>query len=74
MTINSPPHKFYENVKAGTIWINDPLPDNIAAPFGGMKMRGNARELGMEGLDSFVEIKHVHWDFDLAAKDHWVRI
>jgi betaine-aldehyde dehydrogenase len=66
--------KFYENVKAGTIWINDPLPDNIAAPFGGMKMSGNARELGMEGLDSFVEIKHVHWDFDLAAKDHWVGI
>jgi acyl-CoA reductase-like NAD-dependent aldehyde dehydrogenase len=64
--------RFYEDVKAGTIWINDPLPDNIAAPFGGMKMSGNARELGMEGLDSFAEVKHVHWDFDLGAKEHWI--
>ena len=38
--------KFYEEVRAGTIWINDPLTDNYAGPFGGMKMSGNARELG----------------------------
>lgn len=29
-------------------------------PFGGMKMSGNARELGEEGLESFLETKHVH--------------
>lgn len=66
--------KFYEEVKAGTIWINDPLPDNIAAPFGGMKMSGNARELGIEGLDGFAEIKHVHWELDLEPKEHWVNL
>ncbi len=56
---------------AGTIWINDPLTDNYAGPFGGMKMNGNARELGLEGLDSFLETKHVHWDFSPEAKDWW---
>jgi acyl-CoA reductase-like NAD-dependent aldehyde dehydrogenase len=27
---------FFEDVKAGTIWINDPLTDNYAGPFGGL--------------------------------------
>jgi betaine-aldehyde dehydrogenase len=62
---------FFEEARAGTIWINDPLTDNFAGPFGGMKMSGNARELGLEGLDSFLETKHVHWDFSPEAKDWW---
>lgn len=36
-----------------------------------MKMSGTARELGEEGLDSFRETKHVHWDFSLDEKDWW---
>jgi betaine-aldehyde dehydrogenase len=62
---------FFEEVRAGTIWINDPLTDNYAGPFGGMKMSGNARELGEEGIASFLETKHVHWDFSPDAKDWW---
>ena len=62
---------FFEEVRAGTVWINDPLTDNYAGPFGGMKMSGNARELGEEGLDSFMETKHVHWDFSPDEKDWW---
>jgi acyl-CoA reductase-like NAD-dependent aldehyde dehydrogenase len=63
--------RFFEEVRAGTIWINDPLTDNYAGPFGGMKMSGNARELGEEGLESFLETKHVHWDFDDKPKPFW---
>ena len=63
--------RFYEEVKAGTIWINDPLTDNFAGPFGGMKMTGGGRELGQEGLDEFYEIKHVHWDVEGKLKDYW---
>jgi acyl-CoA reductase-like NAD-dependent aldehyde dehydrogenase len=63
--------RFFEEVQAGTIWINDPLTDNYGGPFGGMKMSGNARELGEEGLESFLETKHVHWDFDDRPKDFW---
>jgi len=62
---------FLEEVKAGTIWINDPLTDNYAGPFGGMKLSGGARELGQEGLDEFRETKHVHWEFNAAAKSWW---
>jgi acyl-CoA reductase-like NAD-dependent aldehyde dehydrogenase len=63
--------RFFEEVQAGTIWINDPLTDNYAGPFGGMRMSGGARELGQEGLDSFRATKHVHWDFSTKPKDFW---
>ena len=63
--------RFYDNVKVGTVWINDPLTDNLAGPFGGMKMTGGARELGEEGLDAFLESKHVHWDFAQDPKEWW---
>ena len=63
--------RFFDEVKVGTVWINDPLTDNYAGPFGGMKMTGGGRELGEEGLEAFQETKHVHWDFSDAPKDWW---
>ena len=62
---------FFEGVRAGTIWINDPLTDNFAGPFGGMKMSGLGRELGQQGLDEFLEVKHVHWDMEGGMKEYW---
>jgi betaine-aldehyde dehydrogenase len=58
-------------IKAGTFWINDPLTDNDAAPFGGMRKSGMGRELGEEGLDAFRETKHVHLDFVPERKPYW---
>lgn len=63
--------KFYEGVQAGTIWVNDPLTDNDAGPFGGFKATGGGRELGEEGLEEFRQSKHVHWDFEQQAKPWW---
>ncbi|HSF83752.1 MAG TPA: aldehyde dehydrogenase family protein [Anaerolineales bacterium] len=63
--------RFYEEVQAGTIWINDPLTDNFAGPFGGMKMSGLGRELGQEGFDEFCQVKHVHWDVEGGLKEYW---
>jgi len=63
--------RFYEEVRAGTLWINDPLTDNDAGPFGGFGMSGLGRELGEEGLDEFRETKHVHWDFSMEPKMWW---
>jgi acyl-CoA reductase-like NAD-dependent aldehyde dehydrogenase len=60
-----------EELQAGTVWFNDPLTDNDAGPFGGMKMSGNARELGPEGLESFRETKHVHLDGRANRKPWW---
>lgn len=63
--------QYYEEVKAGTCWVNDPLTDNDAGPFGGMKFSGGARELGEEGLEEFLETKHVHWEFNQERKSWW---
>ena len=63
--------RFYEEVEAGSIWINDPLTDNFAGPFGGMKMSGLGRELGQEGYDEFCQVKHVHWDIEGGIKEYW---
>jgi betaine-aldehyde dehydrogenase len=60
-----------ERIKAGTFWINDPLTDNDAGPFGGMRMSGTGRELGLEGLEEYRETKHVHLDYKFAAKPYW---
>jgi betaine-aldehyde dehydrogenase len=58
-------------IKAGTVWINDPLTDNDAGPFGGMKQSGLGRELGQEGLEAFQETKHVHLETHIAPKEWW---
>ncbi len=63
--------RFFEGVQAGTVWINDPLTDNFAGPFGGMKMSGLGRELGQEGYDEFCQVKHVHWDIEGDIKEFW---
>jgi len=48
-----------ESIEAGMLGINDGLPTTTNAPFGGVKQSGWGRELGAEGLDSFLETKHV---------------
>jgi acyl-CoA reductase-like NAD-dependent aldehyde dehydrogenase len=63
--------KAAERIKAGTFWINDPLTDNDAGPFGGMRMSGGGRELGLEGLEEFRETKHIHLDYQLEMKPYW---
>jgi acyl-CoA reductase-like NAD-dependent aldehyde dehydrogenase len=58
-------------LKAGTVWFNDPLTDNDAGPFGGYKQSGLGRELGREGLEAFQETKHVHIETEIAPKEWW---
>jgi acyl-CoA reductase-like NAD-dependent aldehyde dehydrogenase len=58
-------------LRAGTVWINDPLTDNDAGPFGGMKQSGLGRELGQEGLEAFQETKHVHIETSIERKEWW---
>ncbi len=60
-----------KEIRAGSVWINDPLTDNDAGPFGGFKSSGIGRELGTEGLDAFREAKHAHIETELEIKDWW---
>jgi succinate-semialdehyde dehydrogenase/glutarate-semialdehyde dehydrogenase len=48
-----------ESLEAGMIGINDGVPTTSQAPFGGVKQSGWGRELGMEGIDAFLDTKHV---------------
>jgi succinate-semialdehyde dehydrogenase/glutarate-semialdehyde dehydrogenase len=48
-----------EQIEAGTLGINDGAPTVSQAPFGGVKQSGWGRELGSEGLEAFLETKHV---------------
>ena len=51
--------RLMEALEAGIIGINDGLPTATQAPFGGIKQSGWGRELGSEGLEAFLETKHV---------------
>ena len=62
---------YMEEIEAGNVWVNDPLIDNVAGPFGGMKRSGLGRELGLEGLEDFYETKHVHWEIEGGSKPWW---
>ena len=48
-----------ESLEAGTVGINDPVPPTSNCPFGGFKQSGWGRELGSEGIDAYLETKHV---------------
>lgn len=48
-----------ETLQAGSIGLNDAVPATSNCPFGGFKQSGWGRELGIEGLDAYLETKHV---------------
>lgn len=51
--------RLMESLEAGTIGLNDAVPSTSNCPFGGVKQSGWGRELGSEGIEAFVETKHV---------------
>jgi len=50
--------EFARGMRTGQVSINGGA-FNISAPFGGYKMSGNGRELGIHGLEEFLEIKAI---------------
>lgn len=56
---------------AGMVWVNAPLLDNDAGPFGGRKLSGIGRQLGAEGLDTFRHTKLVMVDPAVSVQDFW---
>ena len=48
-----------ESLESGTVSINDGVPSTSQCPFGGVKQSGWGRELGIEGMDAFLDTKHV---------------
>jgi aldehyde dehydrogenase (NAD+) len=57
-------HHLAATLRAGTVWINCYDVFDAAAPFGGFKMSGQGRELGIRGLDTYLENKTVTVSLD----------
>jgi len=53
-------------LRFGTVWVNDYNVYFPAAPWGGYKRSGIGRELGPQGLDEYLEVKHIY--HNLAPK------
>jgi acyl-CoA reductase-like NAD-dependent aldehyde dehydrogenase len=60
-----------QELEAGMVWVNAPLLDNDAGPFGGRKQSGMGRQLGAEGLDTFRHTKFAMIDPAARAHDFW---
>jgi len=60
-----------EELDGGMVWVNAPLLDNDAGPFGGTKMSGMGRQLGTEGLETFRKTKFVWLDPNCGTQDFW---
>jgi aldehyde dehydrogenase (NAD+) len=54
--------KVAEQMRTGTVWINDYHMINPRFPFGGYKQSGIGREHGEIGYNEYREIKHIHLD------------
>ncbi len=60
-----------EELDGGMVWVNAPLLDNDAGPFGGTKLSGMGRQLGPEGLETFRKTKLVWIDPGCGTQDFW---
>ncbi len=47
-------------LRVGTVWINGTQAAPTEAPWGGYKHSGIGRELGMSGIEDYLEAKHVY--------------
>ena len=47
-------------MRTGTVWINDYHLISPERPFGGYKQSGIGRELGIQGLRAYQQVKHIH--------------
>lgn len=57
-----------ERLETGTTWINSPPIARPEVPFGGFKQSGFGRELGMEGLEHYFEVKSIQTDISGKQK------
>ncbi|HTI01642.1 MAG TPA: aldehyde dehydrogenase family protein, partial [Acidisoma sp.] len=60
-----------ERLEAGMVWVNNPMIDNDALPFGGWKQSGIGRELSRLGLDTFRRSKMVVIDHKPVRQGWW---
>ena len=53
-------HRLIPQIQAGTVWVNQYRTGDLARPFGGYKHSGVGRELGLNALAPYTEMKSVY--------------
>ena len=53
-------------IRAGVVWVNHMQPTCVEAPWGGFKQSGFGRELGIHGIDEYLETKQVYINLNEA--------
>ncbi len=59
-------HRVVQQIRAGITWINTYHPTYNELPWGGYKQSGMGRELGLYGIESYLETKQVNVNLDEA--------
>lgn len=57
-------HRLMPKVKAGIGWVNFYHPTFNEMPWGGYKQSGTGRELGLYGIENYLEVKQVNINLD----------
>uniref|UniRef100_A0A915ILM8 Aldehyde dehydrogenase domain-containing protein n=1 Tax=Romanomermis culicivorax TaxID=13658 RepID=A0A915ILM8_ROMCU len=53
-------HRVASQLQAGYVWINNYNVQPVEVPFGGYKMSGFGRELGLAALENYTQLKSVY--------------
>jgi (Z)-2-((N-methylformamido)methylene)-5-hydroxybutyrolactone dehydrogenase len=62
-------HRVARDLKAGTVWINTYRALSYAPPFGGYKQSSYGREIGLEAIREFTQVKSVWVDLADTVPD-----
>lgn len=57
-------YRVTSQMRAGILWVNHYHPTYNEMPWGGYKQSGSGRELGLYGIESYLEIKQVNINLD----------
>ncbi|KTD48344.1 aldehyde dehydrogenase family protein [Legionella quateirensis] len=57
-------HRVTSQLRAGILWVNTYHPTFNEMPWGGYKQSGSGRELGLYGIEGYLEIKQVNINLD----------
>jgi aldehyde dehydrogenase (NAD+) len=65
-------HRVAKRLAAGTVWINTYRALSYASPFGGYRQSGYGREMGLEAMREFTQVKSVWVDLSETVPDPFV--
>jgi betaine-aldehyde dehydrogenase len=57
-------HRLVKTLQAGNVWINQWNITPVELPFGPIKMSGYGRELGLEAMDAYSQVKTVYMEME----------